>query len=1148
MDTVYFSTSARSLSARFVDEEFSIKSTRHIIESTNISIHKPAALQDVKAANINNYSALFLSKKIRGSDILNFNNISNIINNIVTPIYIDNCEGDVESRKYIYISESTSDFSKDTYPCLVKQDDSISDESRKYFEINLINSIFCRVSHQSKNNIFYLTVNQDDKLMFNKQVVVEGIPTTIDDTLFEYYIDNNTLTLVKLISGVEGEYRKTVSVVNDQLTLTNYNSSGGSILFNSTTKFSIDNINIIQDIHPKIDTSWVSYKDFNNKIDNSRSIFNQSTNYFLSTQYSNITGDYIELNMLPLKNALSNDNTIMRGDYMTQYNSEKIPNVDLRSYEGMQTGSFEEKGNTDISFTYTYYNQNFKFYPDTYNTFTTPKSLYPYTQININDTLFARCGSFPGDSPHTADRLYTANEGVMPGAATGEYLCTWLSGGGGGASVWLDRYYIPEAINKFNALSSSAVSHGYFSSLGETIKAENNLDEYFDIKSTLAIIPDSKYIYQRIGSTYIKQFLEHLDDEIILDRLQLKSSRGGLQPAISDDDVDSNIYNLDNSYYLTNDNELINRNSELTMSFWLRRLDWKKSINHQILGSYNNRGISVTNDEAITPFVAVQSESKQSIDIYNTNGRRLHTVRPIRTSSNREKIIDLIRTDHLDDMYAITDSFNIYKIQSNGPIYSSKKLTEITGYINYYNFGGKLYILENEEGRVVELDLHTEEVTILDPVIIPEESGEVYKIRSISMDINGNIVGFRGDKTIKFNDLYALTLIENVTLALESYDHSSRQILLKNNNTLNSFTLSRQGIVLPPTPLSGVAIKDFAVFDNNIFIIKGESLIKMRDNGTTVYNLPLFAGAPLAENESRNAIAVDIVREYINGELYEYPIVIANSTISEKKQNNYLIKILEDSVGNPLVESVSIETNVVFNSKCDGSSYRYNLTNFKYLQDQIDEKNQLHFNFKIDNTRNSTDKLIAKFNYDLEEFLPGSKHHFAIRVDTKRGTITLFIDSHQVEQYIFNPAKYNIESLLTDGLCVGGTNFFNNLLLADYIKMPGSYLCRGLQMEQPKFYATAVDDIDIKFLYYNNIDMPNLTVSLPAGENNQMETIKAYYKWQGAPSKSNDINIIIKGELLEDLPDSNLKEAIVLDITKTLPASVNIKNIEFKSY
>ena len=132
-----------------------------------------------------------------------------------------------------------------------------------------------------------------------------------------------------------------------------------------------------------------------------------------------------------------------RGDYITQYTNKNTPNVDLREYEKIHIGPRQESNNNDISLSYTFYNSDYVFLPDQYTVFTTPKSLYPYSKINVNDTLIAKNGALGGDSPHTSDKIFCKLDQGNANPTDGTYLCTWLSGGDKDTiGVWVTDFII----------------------------------------------------------------------------------------------------------------------------------------------------------------------------------------------------------------------------------------------------------------------------------------------------------------------------------------------------------------------------------------------------------------------------------------------------------------------------------------------------------------------------------------------------------------------------------------------------------------------------------------------------------------------------------------------------------------------------------
>ena len=85
------------------------------------------------------------------------------------------------------------------------------------------------------------------------------------------------------------------------------------------------------------------------------------------------------------------------------------------------------------------------------------------------------------------------------------YLCTWLSGGIGQESIWVDRYYYPDYTTKEEALAASPIFNVTYEKAVENIVRNNATLKnsvkkklYFDKKSDLTFEPQKRYKYVRV--------------------------------------------------------------------------------------------------------------------------------------------------------------------------------------------------------------------------------------------------------------------------------------------------------------------------------------------------------------------------------------------------------------------------------------------------------------------------------------------------------------------------------------------------------------------------------------------------------------------------------------------------------------------------
>lgn len=1112
MDVVEFIDGVKSLSAQYIDNNIDINVNNISIEQ-GLNIFKSPAFDSIKDIKIGNYSALYLTSKKYASDIITFKTVNESpVSKIITYL------GALNPIKYLHIEPGSNDVNS-VAAYTFKSVNEIKDPNRIYFEIDLLSDKYCRILHRNKNNFYYLTVNQDLNFYFTDRDYQNSSFNYIDDTVFEYIVDKDSdnICFYKAVSSLSASYNdiQILSVINNRLTLSRPNSAG-IVPFNATNRFVIDYNNRQNTIEPKVDASWVSYDTINNiNINPLKSSFKEKNSYLLSTQYSKLTGNELSFNILPLKDKLSERENQNRGDYITQYTNKNTPNVDLREYEKIHIGSKQEESNNDIVLSYRFYNADYVFPPDQYTVFTTPKSLYPYSKINVNDTLIAKNGAFGGDSPHTADKIYCKLDQNNSNPNDGTYLCTWLSGGSNTSiGTWVDRFYNPIKTTRKEALSSSSVGLFDFTDPSECAIESGNVRDrnYYDRKSNLVFEKDKNYVYERIGNKYVKEFLGHLDNNSLIDNFVLRGSNGSILD-ISVRDRDNQTYDLTNSYYTLTSYDSIDK--QVTLSFWIDADDWTKPFGHSIAGNVTNRGIGILNDIAITPFVTIHFGN--ILNIYNTSFHLIDSI------DFKEPVRDVIREDALDNIYVVTDFQNIFKIQANGAIFDKKSIGIVDEYINYTIHDDIIYFIHSDRS-VTPFNLVTEEFESTIILDIPNEDGISYPINSIVFDDTlQSLVGFRGDKVIKQNKNNYVFVIDNRLLVREDNEHTTRTVLMS----------------------SSTSIKDFAV-DNDSFVYvlhDKNKLSKFTKDRLRIYQTEIIDSTP--NNDELEVIAIDLVREYTENGLEQYPIVICNN-----KNNKLYCAKVDESTG----QSTTTQLNDIygkFYEKCNRyylDNLRYNLTNYSYLNRNSNNRNTFSFVTKLDNIYNNQTSLNSRIDFDVSRLIPGS-HHFVYRIDTISGNITVFVDGQRIDNVTFEPGKFALQSIFDEGLFIGATGFNNNILLRDYLNQPDRYFCKEISITQPYIYNTAISDIDVKFLNLNNLNISEVVASFPCGERNQMEQIERFFKWQLPGNKSNSINIRVKNNILtNDSLNTILKGEIMREISNALPASVTVKNITFENY
>jgi hypothetical protein len=692
-------------------------------------------LNNASQNKINNYSSLYLTDKQNLDKILGIHKLPVVQEHITFNTTLQ----DSLNNNFLTISSGYVPLSSAEY-YTTKINTKFVEESDRIFEITLLDSVSAKIIHNGKNRITYYLNYIDSQFYF----------LSTDDNVnnvFNYILDKKNNKLSLFIKN------KLVFINNDNI-----------FTLDEVNEFRNINFNInyyIQELNPKLNGSWVSYNTHHKnkyEIVPFKSRGNLPNNSLISSQYSHVTGNKIEANILVLKNQKTNKNYNYRSDY-TENANENVPVVDNRSYVGLFTGNNQEKGDYAITLSYEFYNADYRFKSDEYTPFISPESMYPYKQINVNDLKLKYIGSIAGENPYMADKIFQKRDSNF---TAGQYLCSWLHKDKYGGSTWLDRYYYPEKVSYSNALKTS-FNYTYIDPLDDLIRSKllsseyydvpfvyNTLEEeaantpqtdqsalygiaFFDKRSDLVLKPNTEYIYHRIGNKYVSTIIDNLKEYIVKDGLDLVNSINS-PVYVQETDIDKKEYILDNkSHAKISKYENINISHQFTASFWLKSDNWENNFGHQIIGNLNNKGFALIKDPKITPFIMIQNN--KSIYIYNTNFDLVDIGSLENENIKGSKIKDIYRTDHLDSFYAIntieTENGVIdakkygsstseidYKLPKITKFYSNAAIYDGLGdpknsYLSLVQEQNNIYFLLNTDGDVIRHNTITEESVFL---------------------------------------------------------------------------------------------------------------------------------------------------------------------------------------------------------------------------------------------------------------------------------------------------------------------------------------------------------------------------------------------------------------------------------------------------
>lgn len=1088
-----FSTHTRSPSSTYqtdADFSFGLKGSRNTNQQgINVFVHN--AMLSARDVAINNYSTLILTNDVLAEDAFEITSLPQPQKRIISTYLAISITNELnDAARYLYFNnerETTSSvFSEYTSQQMLPLQDITFDEQR-YFNIELIDEQYARINFRYNNKDYYLAANNQNELLFVSNSQYKNfndlILNFVDETTFFYVLDaaTNTLFLQKPLSG------------NDTRAV-GLSAPGATKLqlltaINATNYFAFNTFNFkIRPTTPaignKLNTSWVYYdKNAANGADVIVAKQDLANNMLIASQYCDATTNSIPSRPLTLKNQHSLMSHMDECSYTDLQDGN--PGTQLRQYTSIFSGNEQERGNDAIALNYTIYTNDYVAKPDAYTLFKTSKDLYPYQQLNINDSTLASDGALGGSSPYTSDQLFMQKNAAQ--GADGQYLCTWLSGG-----TWVDRYYNNNKLTPADAAKAVNAIYGTYEDYVQQLLQTNGVDyDFFDKKSDFVFEAGKEYFYYRMGNKRLQQQLQMYSNNLLLSSLQWKTSNNQLFDA-------SNEYACNGYNFATFENyESINDAGQMTLSMWIDSNDWSSIRAHEIIGNVTNAGFGIIKDPLVTPLIMVQSSS--AVHIFNSD-----FVEVSKTALTGAKF--LTRAEALDAFQAVESTGTVHELQADGTLYDRK------------NFAQSIIAVANDEQIIYKLHSDGTTVTTFDAFTEQTSSFSVDAFSNCIAVIDGTAYGFAGTKALPYKTNTALYLYAQNQIVNKNYITGDQYVAFKTLSSASSIDY----------------IADFALDDElNLYVLHSNYKISKFDS-ERVHLFTTSLQTLLSATSATNA-SVDVCYEYVGGEKNKSIIVMsidANNKISFAK--------LTDQ--GALLQFTSTNVTKLTNAAM-------NLTNSQYLQRKhANRGNAIDFIVKLQNYYNNLDVSTTKYTFDASDLSPGA-HHFALRLDAKQGNITFFVDGQVKKNEYIEAAKYMQLPLMQTSICIGATQFSNGTTLAKYLQQQNYYFANDIIISFPTIYNAALQDNDVKLLYMQRNSIEPLNFHLPCGQRNNLDKIKHMFTWGTPGFKSNNIKVVVKNSGISTASAQQaIKTQILQEIRQTLPTNINILDIEFAEF
>jgi hypothetical protein len=1028
-----------------------------------------SALNDIKT---NNFSNLYLTNRRSLSSIFTLNSLESDLNQTFSTYLAFNY-----NNTPLYVSVDESNFQNTNTSSSITLT-STNIQNSNYFDIVFLSDSLCKIAHTYNNIIRYLTIDSSGNLYFADNVGISGISSP---QIFYYFYDsiNNYIVLYCKILDIPTfiTYNNSIIATQPITTLSIQNFPDTSLISIRPVSQSINSFSIT-------DYNAHYTPNFKNNIldvDDGLSDNDINKSFLINCEYSNIEKDTFDVNILTLKNSQTPEN-------YTAYSDNYINNdyYNYRNYQKIYSGSNQEKGNDKISLGYDSYTSQVKLKAGSITYFHIPYNIYPYTQININDTNLAEKGAIAGSHPLQSDKIFkkkagylnSSNFGNASDENTGQFLCAWLSGSSDKLlrPIWVDRYYNPQILTPSQALSSQEPQIIFYNdSFSNLVNSLSTNVILFDKMSDVYLEPGTLFAYHHLGQIYVQNYVNLNNSKQIQNGLINFYENGS--DIIST--IKENEFNFQgNEYSISTSLSSIYNNNQFTLSFDLYNFNWSKDFANQIIGNYIQDGFGIFNQNAITPFIYFWNN--KILYVYNTD---LVLLKQIQYESN---IKGIFRLENLLDYYIILQNNKIYRVSTDNAInYAATSVASLSNVLNTFNTPNSGFILTQQvpfSASILSYNFSNNIITDL------THSSLVHTLCSLPLSAMSTIDYYN-------NNLYLTnsSTTQRVSGSLFYIDnlYQIKRWDLNNNTIYPYFSAANQ-------------VYTFNVDKNNNFwIIYGDTLTNTSYNRVTNFTISL-------SNQPYTNLNIDFINELSNGN-FDYNALVT-SQLQILTSNQYNIKTQKISLSGDI-------KNTSYISNINSSLNNINPANGSYLRREVDS---VYTNSNLNIRARLRDTVVPSTNIDINliyqslSALGMGYHNFCIKFDGNVGLLGLYIDGVFVDQNLFEPNRYVLGNLTEDSFLIGTTPFYEGMILTQATNQPNNFNMGNVKLKNLRIYDSVLSDFDILMLGNYNRVVSDMVFDIPCGKRSYIDEIDCVFKFDVPGSKSQQYNLVIKNTGISD--------------------------------
>jgi len=1133
------------------DDNTSFKNNRSFSSIDGITLSLCDLSTKILDAKDNNFSSLLLTDKVQITDIIDFNsNISQYPEQFITSFAHGAFDSVTTESRFWVIEESTTEDFVRTFT-VSGTNDNIS--NAYYFHVNLISEHQLQVLHDDNYSKTYLTYNDATSVCtFNEDRSLSN--SLSSSQIFDYTIDKKNGFII--INKDNSYLTRNI----DTGTLTVSGAQANAVGYPLT---SVIRIIPYSKTSPKLDVTnyWYSYKNIPNenslKVSDHNSISNITNNYILHTEYHNLTGTDLNVNIIPLKNQLTPKYKQSRQQPFPHFDD-----IDFRLYNKIFSGTNQITGHKNMYLSYGDYTTEYEFKPDKLTYFHSPQNMYPYKTINVNDTGLIKAGAIGADAPLKADKIFQKSAGYPTSTPWGDtsteqhgsWLCTWLKSDlstewndetsfykntftyyknktykcikdnvnklpgaydttdywelVANSSMWVDRYYNPD---KFTSTQAMAIS-GYYIYEGGVRSVIDNLnaegDIVFDVQSSMRFEPGSLYAYYRVGHNESKGTVNSQKGNLLLEDLDIYNQYTGAALTPTEDSDKNKIYTFNGENYGTFKAITELKNSDFSISFWIHNSDWSTPFATQVVGNYINEGFGIFNRLDVTPILTFNEGS--TVLFTNTD---LTTINTLSADNNFT-----ISTHLLEDVYTVSgtnldqyDRNNILKERTDISLIDTDNCQDTS------HDDDNIYFLIND--AVSAINSTTEEVL---------DTSELTSIK-IGADASTRLISY-GD--IHYVTAYDIIDIDN-----------DKNAWYVNNNIIYKYNFTDKTTIASFNTTD--TITDLKVdYYNNIWCLISAGttsrVIKFTNDREKIlsFNIDETLSINLSGVDLSNIKRMEFINEFTGGTFKENLAIFDQDSIGSTS-------IIKTSLAGVYIDSTldAITLNSPISSYKSISSYQ------SIRSKKSTDSNNLHFKIRLTNPYNLDDIKNSTMSIDVKEFTP-EWHHFCYTFNGDNSNITLYVDGQLYKTDVVTTAdkkiRYKFTNTLKAPFAIGADPYFNNTLASNFLQQSTAHMANNIQIKGLRLYDNNLNLFSVKALSREFNTIHPVDFILPGGKRNYLDHITKVYKHRLPGHKSNVFNFnITSSTITETALRSSLKNLISLDVSKYTPINTNLNNINW---